>query len=111
MRNHEQVAKGLRATVCAKLPQHGDFFSDLIAKACINSLPDTTYKFDIDNVRVVQILGSSVNDSTYMSGMVVKRNVEGSIESMTKPRIACFSCPLDTQYSETKGTVLIKTAD
>ena len=46
-----------------------------------------------------------------MSGMVVKRSVEGSVESMVKPRIACYSCPLDTQYSETKGTVLIKTAD
>lgn len=75
LRNEDQVAKGLKATVSAKLPQYGDFFSHLIAKACINSLPDTTYKFDIDNVRVVQILGSSVSDSTFMSGMVVKRNV------------------------------------
>ncbi len=111
MRSEEQVALGLRATISAKLPQYGDFFSKLIAKACINSLPDTTYKFDIDNVRVVQILGSSVSDSTFMSGMVVKRSVEGSVESMSKPRIACYSCPLDTQYCETKGTVLIKNAD
>jgi T-complex protein 1 subunit theta len=83
----------------------------LIAQACINSLPDSSYKFDVDNVRVVQILGSSVNDSTFMSGMVVKRNVEGSIDSMVKPRIAAYSCPLDTQYCETKGTVLIKNAN
>ncbi len=75
MRNVEQVAKGLKATISAKLPQYGDFFSNLIAKACINSLPDTTFKFDIDNVRVIQILGSSVSDSSFMSGMVVKRNV------------------------------------
>lgn len=47
----------------------------MIAKACINSLPEHDYKFDVDNVRVVQILGSSVNDSTFMSGMIVKRNV------------------------------------
>ena len=93
LRNEEQVAKGLKATVSAKLPQYGDFFSTLIAKACINSLPDVTNKFDVDNVRVVQILGSSVSDSHYMSGMVVKRNVEGSIESMKNPKIACYSCP------------------
>lgn len=79
LRNEDQVAKGLKATISSKLPQHGDFFSHLVAKACINSLPDTTYKFDVDNVRIIQILGSSVNDSTYMSGMVVKRSVEGSI--------------------------------
>ena len=101
----------MRATVGSKIPNHCDFFSDLVAKACINSLPDMAGKFDVDNVRVVQILGSSVNDSTFMSGMVVKRNVEGSIDRMAKPRIAVYSCPLDTQYSETKGTVLISNAD
>lgn len=30
---------------------------------------------------------------------------------MAKPKIAVFSCPLDTQYSDTKGTVLISNAD
>ncbi len=59
---------------------------------------------------MVHILGSSVDDSTFMSGMVVKRNVEGSIDRMIKPRIAVYSCPLDTMYSETKGTVLISNA-
>jgi T-complex protein 1 subunit theta len=111
MKNIDQVAKGLKATISAKLPQYGDFFSRLVAEACINSLPDTSFKFDVDNVRIVQILGSSVSDSTFMSGMIVKRNVEGSIESMVKPRIAVYSVPLDTQYSDTKGTVLIKSAN
>lgn len=71
----KQVSKGLKATVGAKIPNHSDFFCDLVAQACINSLPNVHGKFDIDNVRVVQILGSSVEDSTFMSGMVVKRNV------------------------------------
>lgn len=62
-------------------------------------MPDVPAKFDIDNVRIVQILGSSVDDSTFMSGMVVKRNVEGSVERMAKPRIAVYSCPLDTMYA------------
>lgn len=71
----------------------------MVAKACINSVPDIPGKFDIDNVRVVQILGSSVDDSTFMSGMVVKRNVEGAVDRMPKPRIAVYSCPLDTMYA------------
>jgi T-complex protein 1 subunit theta len=79
LRDVKQIAKGLRATIGAKVPNYVDFFSDLVAQACINSLPDVPGKFDIDNVRVVQILGSSVDDSKFMSGMVVKRNVEGSI--------------------------------
>lgn len=101
----------MRATIGAKVPNYADFFSNLVAQACINSLPDVPSKFDVDNVRVVQILGSSVDDSTFMSGMVVKRNVEGSVERMAKPRIAVYSCPLDTMYAETKGTVLISNAN
>ncbi len=107
----KQVTKGLRSTIGSKIPNYADFFSDLVAKACINSLPDIAGKFDVDNVRVCQILGSSVDDSTFMSGMVVKRNVEGSVERMAKPRIAVYSCPLDTMYAETKGTVLISNAN
>lgn len=30
---------------------------------------------------------------------------------MVKPRIAVYSCPLDTMYAETKGTVLISNAN
>lgn len=85
--------------------------SDLVAKACINSTPDVAKNFDIDNIRVVHILGSSIEDSTFLSGFLVKRAAEGSIDRMIKPRIAVYSCPLDTMQAETKGTVLIQNAN
>lgn len=109
-RNIDQVSEALFATISSKIPNYANFFSQLVSKACINSLPDNSRNFDIDNIRVVHILGSSVDDSTFLSGFLVKRNVEGSIERMIKPRIAVYSCPLDTMQSETKGTVLIQNA-
>jgi len=42
--------------------------------------------------------------------MVVGRKAEGSINRIVKPRVAIYACPLDTQQSDTKGTVLLKTA-
>ncbi len=42
--------------------------------------------------------------------MVVGRKAEGSITRVTKPKIAVYGCPLDTQQSDTKGTVLLKNA-
>lgn len=45
-----------------------------------------------------------------MSGMVIKRGAEGNITRVSKPKIAVYSCPLDTIQGETKGTVLIKNA-
>lgn len=109
-RDAEAVAEAIKASIAAKVPNYGDFFSKLVAKACINSLPDVAVNFDIDNIRVVHILGSSVEDSTFLSGFLVKRNAEGSIDRMVRPRIAVYSCPLDTMQAETKGTVLIQNA-
>lgn len=43
--------------------------------------------------------------------MVFKRFVEGSVTSAEKAKIALYSCPFDITTTETKGTVLIKTAD
>ena len=41
----------------------------------------------------------------------MKRGVEGAIDRMIKPRIAVYSCPLDMQQADTKGTVLIQNAN
>ena len=111
LRNQSQVAKALMASVSAKVPNYSSFLSELVAKACINSTPDAARNFDIDNIRVVHILGSSIDDSTFLSGFLVKRSAEGSIDRMIKPRIAVYSCPLDTMQAETKGTVLIQNAN
>lgn len=43
--------------------------------------------------------------------MVFKRQVEGDITSLSKAKVALYSCPIDIAQTETKGTVLIKTAD
>lgn len=111
VRDHDQVSKALLASVSSKVPNYASFLSKLVAKACINSTPENARNFDIDNIRVVHILGSSIDDSTFLSGFLVKRNAEGCIDRMVKPRIAVYSCPLDTMQSDTKGTVLIQNAN
>lgn len=43
--------------------------------------------------------------------MVFKRQVEGEITHAENAKVAVYSCPVDIMQTETKGTVLIKTAD
>ena len=50
-------------------------------------------------------------NSTVMKGMILRREVEGSVIKANKCKIALFSCPIDIASTETKGTVLIKTAN
>lgn len=43
--------------------------------------------------------------------MVFKREVEGDVTSASKAKVAVFNCPIDITQTETKGTVLIKSAN
>lgn len=67
--------------------------------------------FNVDNVRVCKILGSGVTNSSVLKGMVLKREVEGNVSKSSNCKIAVYSCPLDISTTETKGTVLIKSAE
>lgn len=44
-------------------------------------------------------------------GMVFRRGVEGNITERKTAKVAVFSCPFDITTTETKGTVLINTAE
>lgn len=48
---------------------------------------------------------------SFFQGMVFQRTVEGSVTSKEKAKVAVYSCPFDVTTTETKGTVLIHTAD
>ena len=111
IRDKEVVARALRSSVASKQFPHQDFLSTLVAECCISILPETPKNFDVDNVRVVKLVGGGVRDSFLISGTMFKRGVEGDVNSVENAKIAVYGCPFDTVSTETKGTVLIKTAE
>jgi T-complex protein 1 subunit theta len=109
-RNIEQVKIGMKSAIMSKQYGNEDFLTDLIAKACVAIMPEET-TFNVDNIRVCKILGCGLNSSETVNGMVFKRFVEGDVASASTAKVALYSCPIDITQTETKGTVLIKTAD
>merc|ERR1712117_331567 len=67
--------------------------------------------FNVDNVRVCKILGSGLFSSQTVQGMVFRRQAESNIIKKDNCKVAIFTCPVDALQTETKGTVLIKTAE
>jgi len=110
-RDEESVKKAVRTAVMSKQYGNEDFLSDLITKACISILPDKETQFNVDNVRVCKILGSGLYNSQVINGMVFKRHAESNIIKKETCKIAIYTCPIDALQTETKGTVLIKTAE
>ncbi|CAH0388957.1 unnamed protein product [Bemisia tabaci] len=109
-RNINEVKRAMRTSIMSKQNGNEDFLAELITKACVSVLPEET-SFNVDNIRVCKILGSGLFSSEVINGMVFKRGVEGDIIKKSKAKVAVFTCAVDIAQTETKGTVLIKTAE
>ena len=110
--NRPAVTEGIRTAIAAKQYGYEDFLAPLVADACLNSLPSNPRSFNVDSIRVAKILGSGVLQSTLVKGMVFGRDAEStSITRVGKAKVAVFTCGVDIAKTETKGTVLLKTAD
>ena len=110
-RDEESVKKAVRTAVMSKQYGNEDFLAQLITQACISILPDKETQFNVDNVRVCKILGSGLTSSQVVQGMVFRRHTEGTVTKKDNCKVAIYTCPVDALQTETKGTVLIKTAE
>ena len=107
-----ELMKVIKPVIAAKQYGYESVISKLVVEAVKNVVnPKNPQSFNIDSVRVVKIMGSSLNQSQVIKGMVFPREPEGSIKNVKlKSRVAVFTCPIDISTTETKGTVLLHNA-
>jgi T-complex protein 1 subunit theta len=110
IRSQDELSKAIRAVVASKQSGSEDFLANLIAEAVLAVLPKNPAAFNVDNIRVVKIMGGSLEQSRVVRGMVLGREPDGSVKKARKAKVGVFSCPLDASQTETKGTVLLKSA-
>lgn len=110
VRSKDELAKALRTVISAKQNGSEDVLADLVAQAVLAVLPKNPANFNIDNVRVVKILGGSLEQSRVVKGMVFNREPEGTVKKAAKAKVAVYTCPVDISQTETKGTVLLHNA-
>merc|ERR1740130_1657158 len=105
-----ELAKALKHVIAAKQYGNEDLFAAKIAEACVLAMPENEIAFNTDNVRVAKIVGNSVHATTVVQGMCLTRGVLGTITDAKDAKIAVYGIPLDSATTETKGTVLLKSA-
>ncbi|OLY83304.1 putative T-complex protein 1 subunit theta [Smittium mucronatum] len=110
LKDVSQVSKVTRTSIAPKEFGYQEFLGDLVAEAVVSTMPSNPQNFNVDNVRVVKILGGNLMQSSVVSGMVFPREPESTVKCMSKAKIAVYSCPFDIGQTETKGTVLLKSA-
>lgn len=110
MRSITELSKALRTVIASKQSGVEDTLAELVAEAVLAVLPKNPLNFNVDNVRVVKIMGGSLEQSKVVKGMVFGREPDGIIKQARKAKVGVFSCPIDISQTETKGTVLLKNA-
>ncbi|KAK6580241.1 hypothetical protein PZA11_007263 [Diplocarpon coronariae] len=110
IRSQPELSKAIRTVVASKQSGSEDFLADMVAEAVLAVLPKNPVNFNVDNIRVVKIMGGSLEQSRVVKGMVFGREPDGSVKKAVRAKVGVFSCPIDTSQTETKGTVLLHNA-
>jgi chaperonin GroEL (HSP60 family) len=123
------LSSALKPAIASKQYGFEDQLASLVAEAALAIMPTNPKNFNVDNVRVVKIMGGSLSGSKVVQGMVFGREPEGDnipqtwfgivnvslytghIHKVMRAKVAVFTSALDVAQTETKGTVLIKNAD
>ncbi|CAL9107319.1 T-complex protein 1 subunit [Musa troglodytarum] len=110
-RSKEEVVSRMKAAVASKQFGQEQLLCPIIADACIQVCPKNPANFNVDNIRVAKLLGGGLHNSTVVRGMVLKNDAIGTIKRVEKAKIVVFAGGVDTSATETKGTVLIQSAE
>ena len=110
LKSHAELAKAIRTVIASKQNGNEDFLADMVSEAVLVVLPKQPLNFNVDNIRVVKIMGGSLEQSKVVKGMVFGREPDGSVKKAKNARVGVFSCPIDISQTETKGTVLLHNA-
>ncbi|KAJ2744473.1 T-complex protein 1 subunit theta [Coemansia sp. BCRC 34301] len=105
------VLKAVRSAVAAKQYGQDGLLAGLVADAVLAAMPGDSARFNVDNVRVVKVLGGSLAQSRVVRGMVFPTAPVTSARRAQCVRVAVFACAVDVGQTETKGTVLLRSAD
>ncbi|CEI38807.1 putative T-complex protein 1 subunit theta [Fusarium venenatum] len=110
MRDQEELSKAISTVIASKQNGNEAFLANLVAEAVLTVLPKNPANFNVDNIRVVKIMGGSLEQSKVVKGMVFPKEPDGSVKKATRAKVGVFTCPIDAGQTETKGTVLLHNA-
>lgn len=106
-----EVTKHLKTVVSSKQYGYEEFLTPMIAQACIQILPRSATSFNVDNVRVCKVVGGGILDTTVIKGFAITGDSTSIVKHVSNAKVAVFAAGIDVSKTETKGTVLLQTAE
>lgn len=112
-KNKDDLTNVVRPIISTK--HHGciELMTKLTSEAIANVMPscDKISEFDVDNVRIVKLLGGSPIQSFNLNGMLINREPTGTVRSIDDIcNVMVLGCGLEMTGTESKGTVVLNNA-
>lgn len=79
----DSLAAAVKPSIASKQYGYEDTLAALVAEAALAVMPSNVKSFNVDNVRVVKIMGGSLANSRVIQGMVFGREPEGMTISIS----------------------------
>ena len=73
----KSLSRAIKPAIASKQYGYEDTLAALVAEAALSVIPQNPKNFNVDNVRVVKIMGGSLATSRVVQGMVFGREPEG----------------------------------
>lgn len=111
-RDVTEVVAAIKAVISTKQVEYESFLSEIVAKACLLTVPASAKspKINMDSVRIAKLRGGSVDQSSLLMGMVLIRDTEGRVKRVSNAKVIVFGCGFEATAAEAKGTILIANA-
>ncbi|KAH8740191.1 hypothetical protein FG386_001852 [Cryptosporidium ryanae] len=112
-KNKDNLANFIHPIIATKHHGYVDLITKLTSEAVANVMPscENIGEFDVDNVRIVKLLGGSPLQSFSLNGMLVDREPTGTIRSINSNcNVMVLGCGLEITGTESKGTVVLSNA-
>ena len=111
LHNKKQLALAIKPALASKQSGYEDFLSELVAEACVQVIPEDPRSFNPESIRIAKVPGKSITDSFVVRGFVIPTLPRGAVQRMQSCRIAVYGCAIELDRTETKGTVLLQSAE
>ncbi|KAK8952987.1 T-complex protein 1 subunit alpha [Platanthera guangdongensis] len=100
VRSKVEVVSRMKAAVSSKRFGEEDILCPLIADACIQVCPKNPANFNVDNVRIVKLVGGGLHNCSVVRGMILKNDAIGIIKKVEKAKVVYpFLLVIDHQMS------------
>ena len=116
LKSQEYLKKAAVTSMASKLvAEHKEYLADMVVKAmlAVSEKEGSTYKVDVDDVRVEKKTGESLRDTCLVNGIVLDKEIahSGMPKRVEKAKIALLDTSLEIEKTEFDAKISIETPD